>query len=68
MTNSKLKTRRIATAKNLRFPEFTNKRKVNGSKFYVNKNVNKKYKIIVGLYILIDNKFDFLLSIGMIEW
>ena len=33
------KTRKTAVTKNLRISQFTNKRTVNGSKFYVNKNV-----------------------------
>ena len=40
---------------------------MDGSKFYVNKNVKQKYKIIFGLDFLIENKFDFLLSTGMID-
>ena len=50
------------------FPQFTNKRKVNGYKFYVNKNVQQKYKIIFGLDFLIENKLDFLLSAGVVDW
>ena len=62
------KTGKTTVANNLRFPQFTNKRKVNGSKFYVNKNVQQKYKIIFGLDFLIENKIDFLLSAGTIDW
>ena len=39
-----------------------------GSKFYVNKNVQQKYKIIFGPDFLFENKFDFLLSAGVIDW
>ena len=44
--NGAFKTGRISITKNLRFPQFTNKRKVDGSKFYVNQNEKQKYKII----------------------
>ena len=66
--NGAFKTGKTTVANNLRFPQFTNKRKVNGSKFYVNKNVQQKYKIIFGLDFIIENKFDFLLSAGTIDW
>ena len=66
--NGEFKIRRTAITNNLRFPEFTNKRKVDRSKFYVNKNVKQKYKIIFGLEFLIENKFDFLLSTRIIKW
>ena len=66
--NGEFKTGKTTVADNLRFPQFNNKRKVNGSKSYVNKNVQQKYKIIFGLDFLIENKFDFLLSAGTIDW
>ena len=66
--NGAFKTGKTTVANNLRFPQFTNKRKVNESKFYVNKNVQQNYKIIFGLDFLIENKFDFLLSAGTIDW
>ena len=66
--NGPFKTVMIATTKNLCFPQFINKRNVDGSKFCVNQNVKQKYKIIFGLDFLIENKFDLLLSTGMIEW
>ena len=66
--NGAFKTGKTTVADNLRFPQFTNKRKVNGSKFYVNKNVQQKYKNIFGLDFLIENTFDFLLSAGSIDW
>ena len=34
----------------------------------MNKNVQQKYKIIFGLDFLIENKFDLLLSAGVIDW
>ena len=66
--NGDFKTGKTVVTKNLRFPQFTNKRKVNGSKFYANKNVQQNYKIIFGLDFLIENKFDFILSTGVIDW
>ena len=54
--NGAFKTGKTTVADNLRFPQFTNKRKVNGSKFYVNKNVQQKYKIIFGLDFLIETQ------------
>ena len=66
--NGEFKTGKTTVANNLRFPQFTNKRKVNGSKFYVNKNTQQKYKIIFELDFLFENKFDFLLSVGVIDW
>ena len=66
--NGAFKTGKTTVADNLRFPQFTNKRKVTESKFYVNKNIQQKYKIIFGLDFLIENKIDFLLSAGIIDW
>ena len=52
----------------MRFSQFTNQRKVDVSNFSVKKNVKQKYKIIFGIDFLIKNKYDFLLSTGMIKW
>ena len=49
--NSEFKTGKTAETKNLRFPQFTNKRRIQ-----------------VLLDFLIENKFDFILSIGVIDW
>ena len=66
--NGEFKKGKTAVTKNLRFPHFTNKIEVDGSKFYVNKNVQQKYKIIFGLDFLIENKFDFIITSGVIDW
>ena len=66
--NGEFKNGKTTVINNLRFSQFTNKRKVNGSKFYVNKNAQQKYKIIFGLDFLIENKFEFLLNVGVIDW
>ena len=66
--NGEFKTGKTAVTSNLRFPQFTNKRKIDGSKFYVKKIVKQKYKIIFGLNFLLENEFDFILSKGVISW
>ena len=66
--NGEFKTGKTTVTNNLRFLQFTNKRKVTRAKFYVNKNVQQKYKIIFGLDFLIENEFDFLMSAGVIDW
>ena len=40
--NDEFKTGKTTMTNNLRFPQFTNKKKVNGSKCYANKNVQQK--------------------------
>ena len=59
---------KVAATKRLRFPEFTNKRRIDGTIFYINQYKKQKCKVIFGLDFLIENEFDFLLSSGMIEW
>ena len=46
--NGEFKTVKTTVKNNLRFPQFTNKIKVTGAKFYMNKNVEQKYKILLG--------------------
>ena len=61
-------TRKLAIVNNLRFPQFTIGRKIDGASFHANTNRRKKYKFIFGLDFLIKNQFDFLLSNETISW
>ena len=62
------KRREITNIKCLRFPQFTNKREIGNKFLYINPNVKQRYKVIFGLDLLIENKFDFLLNMNTINW
>ena len=67
VNNGAFKAGEMTVVNNLQCLQFTSKRKIN-SHFYINPNTSQKYKIIFGLDLLIENKFDFIPSTEMIDW
>ena len=68
VNNGAFKIRGMAVVTDLRFLQFTSKRNVNNSHFYINHNKSQKCNIIFGLDFLIEKKIGFILSIEMIDW
>ena len=55
-------TNKIALANRLTFPQWSNKRIINGTELAVNPNDKQRYKAIFGLDFLFENKFDVMFS------
>ena len=61
-------TNKIALANKLTFPQWSNKRVIDGTELVVNPNDKQKYKAIFGLDFLFENKFDVMFSRAEICW